>query len=178
VAAGSLGFPLEEYRDIRGFYFGVRSVLYRMCKPSEDGETVYTQLREIRTQKKGDGLFIDYRPLRVQNVSRITYTANTTSALLKPLHNPVQKGDEQLGGFFDRDFLNLILPVMEDVVSRLKSGEGDFQSQEVKCPGGIKSVLKRAEDKEKGKVTLCYRCYLRERSGKEIPSEEIKFFIG
>ena len=85
---------LKEYRDLRGFYFGVRSVLYRMCKPSEDGETVYTQLREIQTQKKGDGLYIDYRPLRVQNVTRITYTANTTSALLKPLRNPVQKGDE------------------------------------------------------------------------------------
>jgi len=148
-----------------------------MCTPSDSNGTTYTRLREIKTQQKKNGLSIDYRPFRKNNIYRISYAANTQSELLKPLLNPAQQGEEKLGGYFDKKAFNLIFQVMEDVISCIKSGGGEFQLREVKCSDGLKGVLKRAVDKEGDKVILSYRFYLQDFFGKEVPAEEIKVFF-
>jgi len=168
---------LKPHRDLRGFYFGVRSTIYRMCVPTEEGDTCYTELREIKIQQKGDGICIDYRPFRKGKIIRIMYTANTQSETLDPLRNPQPDGQDNLGGYFDKGAFDLILSVMEDVVDCIGSDDQKFESQNFSIPGSYSGTLKRVESEEDGNLVFSYRFYLKDPSGKEMPAEEIRFFI-
>jgi len=168
---------MRPYRELRGFYFGVRSTLHKMCSDTEQSDTFYTQLKEIKTQKKGDGLYIDYNPLRKKNFSRVMYIANMNCPLLYPLQQPHDKGEEDLGGYFSKKAYELILPVIEDVICVMNSGKIDFKDIEIQFEKGSKAILKRIWNEDKGKIILCYRFNYCETDGTEIPSEEIRFFI-
>jgi hypothetical protein len=94
---------LRPYPELRGFYFGVRSELYRLCEPKDSSTTSYIHLKEIQTKRDTNSLSIYYKPLKPALLIEGRYTADLRNGLLQPVLNPQKDGPNKLVGFFSKN---------------------------------------------------------------------------
>ena len=168
---------IRPHLDLRSFYFGARSVLYRLCVPANENDTSYTRLSEIDANKKGDIVLVEFKPIRKLRISRITYSADTRSALLGPLCKPRQSGDEELGGYFSKQLFCPIVLIFEDVIKTIGLVPGDFKPINLGCSGVFVGSLMRETSNNSGERKQSYVFTCVDTYGKENSSEVISFYI-
>lgn len=171
---------LRPYLDLRGFYFGARSALFRECVPEEKGETVYLQLREIAIEKKGDVCSVEFNPLRKQRVSLISYVGDMRSNLLSPLKNPCKGGEHQLGGYFSKHSYCAIIHTLTDVINLTTAAPDgvEFKPIPLNCQEHFSGTLKRDSEEHKGMQKYSYKLFAKDRWGAESQLEMISFYLG
>lgn len=94
---------LRPYPELRGFYFGVRAELYRLCEPQDSSATSYIHLKEVQTSRDTNSISIYYKPLRPTRFIEGRYTADLRNSLLHPVVNPQKYGQNKLMGFFSKN---------------------------------------------------------------------------
>jgi hypothetical protein len=120
---------LRPYPELRGFYFGVRSELYRLCEPKDSSTTSYIHLKEIQTKRDTNSLSIYYKPLKPALLIEGRYTADLRNGLLQPVLNPQKDGPNKLVGFFSKnEFCPAVLTfqTIADFLSNKKIPAGQF----------------------------------------------------
>lgn len=132
---------LRPFPELRGFYFGVRSEIYRMCEPKEDSTTAYIHLKEIQTKRDAHSLLIFYKPLKPVRLAEARYTADLRNSLLAPLVSPRKDGINALIGLFSKnEFCPAILTfqILVDFLTKMKVPAGQFP---LACKEGKMLVL-------------------------------------
>lgn len=168
---------LRPHLELRGFYFGARSVIMRECVPAEDTSSVYSQLREISLDKHGEIIALDFTPIKKQVISRITYVGDKRSQALTPLTTPRKGGDHDLAGFFSKESYCAALYTFQDLIKLLGFGHSEFHTLKVKCDHGHEARLIRDVEEVKEGIRHSYKIFCKDCEGKEIQSEAITFLV-
>lgn len=168
---------LRPYLDLRSFYFGVRSILFRHCQPPDAADTSYIQLREIVFERKDEIFSVKYTPIKRAKIARINYSADTRSESLNPLISPRTGGAEELCGYFSKKTFGPIMCVFEDVIASFRQGVSDFKPKELKCKGDLSGSLTREISEAKGISVHTYKLFCAHNPQKNAPSEVISFYF-